>query len=102
MNLSIPNLSEPVAVIPLPLSAILSLTSWKQLIVPGVLIYVGLCRALRYRREHALRRKLGYTDRSSFSRMTAVEAQQVVKFMATWEMPLLHFLALEFGLFKVG
>ncbi|KAI1652962.1 hypothetical protein F4813DRAFT_383571 [Daldinia decipiens] len=100
MNLSIPNLSEAVVIIPLPLSAILSSTSWKQLIVPGVLAYVGLCRALRYRREHALRRKLGYTDRSSFSRMTAVEAQQVVKFMATWEMPLLHFLSLEFGLFK--
>ncbi|KAI1463242.1 uncharacterized protein F4812DRAFT_447604 [Daldinia caldariorum] len=95
------SLSETAPIIPLhPLSAILPSTSWKQLIIPGVLLYVGLCRALRHRREHALRRKLGYTDRASFSRMTVVEAQQVIKVMAAWEMPLSHFLALEFGLFK--
>ncbi|KAI1474490.1 hypothetical protein F4774DRAFT_326176 [Daldinia eschscholtzii] len=95
------NMSEAATVIPShPLSAILPSISWKQLVITGVLIYVGLCRTLRHRRENALRRRLGYTDRASFSRMTVVEAQQVIKFMIAWEMPLSHFLALEFGIFK--
>ncbi|KAI1372350.1 hypothetical protein F4677DRAFT_432644 [Hypoxylon crocopeplum] len=102
MNLSVPSIRTAATAIiqPQPLSEILSSASWKQLAIPAALLYVGLCRALRFRREKTLRAKLGYHDRASLAKMTAVEAQQVVKFMSSWEMPLFTFLALEFGLFK--
>ncbi|KAI1100507.1 hypothetical protein F4804DRAFT_318722 [Jackrogersella minutella] len=103
MNISVPNFrAAAVAIMPpsQPLSDILSKTSWKQLVIPAVLLYVGLCRALRFRRENALRRRLGYPDRASLAHMTTVDAQAVIKFMNAWEMPLFQFLALQFGLFK--
>ncbi|OTA98099.1 hypothetical protein M426DRAFT_326255 [Hypoxylon sp. CI-4A] len=74
--------------------------SWMPFLVPTALAYITICRAMRFRREHALRSRLGYPDRASLKRMTVAEAQQVIEFMNAWEMPLLQFLALEFGLFK--
>ncbi|KAI2622359.1 hypothetical protein GGR54DRAFT_629910 [Hypoxylon sp. NC1633] len=99
MNLSAPTIGTAASFVQ-PASDILFSTSWKQLVVPGVLLYAGVCRALRFRREKAMRRKMGYPDRASLARMTAVEAQHIINFISTWEMPLLQFQALQFGLFK--
>ncbi|KAI1414190.1 hypothetical protein F5Y13DRAFT_159995 [Hypoxylon sp. FL1857] len=102
MNFSLPDIRAAAVTImpPQQFSDILSSVPWKQLVIPAGLLYIGLCRALRYRREHGLRKKLGYPDRASLARMTVVDAQQIIKFMTSWEMPLFQFLALEFGLFK--
>ncbi|KAI2467597.1 hypothetical protein F4781DRAFT_304286 [Annulohypoxylon bovei var. microspora] len=101
MNFSISDISAAAAIIPPdPLSKILSSASWTQFIFPAALLYVGLCRALRFRRENAIRQRLGYPDRASLAHMTVVDAQQIIKFLNTWETPLFQFLALEFGLFK--
>ncbi|KAI1088650.1 hypothetical protein F5B19DRAFT_413547 [Rostrohypoxylon terebratum] len=101
MNFSAPDLRSMTAMMPSQsLSQIISSTPWKQIIIPAALLYVGLCRALRFRRENGLRRKLGYPDRASLARMTVVDAQEIIKFLNVWEMPLFQFLALEFGLFK--
>ncbi|KAI1137356.1 hypothetical protein F5Y05DRAFT_389076 [Hypoxylon sp. FL0543] len=102
MNISLPDIHTAAAGIipPQQFSDILSSISWKQLIIPAGLLYIGLCRALRFRREHGLRKRLGYLDRASLARMTAVDAQQIIKFITSWEMPQFQFLALEFGLFK--
>ncbi|KAH7018465.1 uncharacterized protein B0I36DRAFT_377652 [Microdochium trichocladiopsis] len=88
------------ATLPAPLQELLASTSWKQVVVPSVLAYMGLVRALRYRREHALRRELGYFDRASLSAMTADEAQKIIFTMGFWEFPFLHYTSLQFGLFK--
>ncbi|KAI1206987.1 uncharacterized protein F4807DRAFT_210274 [Annulohypoxylon truncatum] len=101
MNFSVSDLSAAAAMIPpQPLSKIILSAPWKQLILPAALLYVGLCRALRFNRENGLRRKLGYPDRASLAHMTVVDAQQIIKFLNVWETPLFQFLALEFGLFK--
>ncbi|KAI5857388.1 hypothetical protein GGS23DRAFT_347344 [Durotheca rogersii] len=101
MNISVADARAAASVLPpQPLVAFFTLTTWKQLVLTGVLLYVGLCRALRFRREHALRKRLGYLNRASLARMTVGEAQQVIDFLSTWEIPLLHFQALQFGLFK--
>lgn len=104
MNLSVPEIPAAAAAVwPIrPLLGMLRSASWTQLLVPAVVAYLGLCRALRFRRERALRRRFGYPDRASLARMTAEEAQQIVHFLSSWEFPLFNFLALEFGLFKVS
>ncbi|KAI0380328.1 hypothetical protein F5Y04DRAFT_103279 [Hypomontagnella monticulosa] len=97
MNSSVP---EGIYAFPNPLSDFLSSSSWTTFIIPTLILYIALCQTLRFRREHAFRKKMGYPDRASLARMTSVEAQAIIKFMATWEIPLSHFLSLEFGLFK--
>ncbi|XXH05333.1 hypothetical protein Hte_011758 [Hypoxylon texense] len=100
MNLSAPEIPAAVVWPIRPLLATLQSASWTQLLVPAGLAYLGLCRTLRFRREHALRRKFGYPDRASLARMTTEDAQQIIHFLSSWEFPLFNFLALEFGLFK--
>lgn len=68
-------------------------------------VYVALCRSLRYYRKHALRRKFQYgegSDRAALARMTADEAQQIIRHLAGYEFPMFHMLSLEFALFKVS
>ncbi|KAI1074858.1 hypothetical protein F5B20DRAFT_585868 [Whalleya microplaca] len=76
--------------------------SWKSYLVPAFLAYALLCRTLRFRREKALRRKFGFPegDRAALARMTNDQAQQIIRFLMTWEFPLFHYLSLEFALFK--
>ncbi|KAI1440997.1 hypothetical protein F5Y02DRAFT_431580 [Annulohypoxylon stygium] len=101
MNFSASDLRSATAMMPSQsLSQIISSIPWKQIIIPASLLYVGLCRTLRFQRENGLRRKLGYPDRASLARMTVVDAQEIIKFLNVWETPLFQFLALEFGLFK--
>ncbi|KAI0204391.1 hypothetical protein F4808DRAFT_340987 [Astrocystis sublimbata] len=79
------------------------LTSWQEYIAPAVLGYVVLCRALRYRGEQRLRRRIGFPDgcgREALSRMTNEQAQQIIKHLSSYEFPEFHRLSLEFGLFR--
>ena len=88
----------------------LSASSWSEnpfLILTTVLaVYIATCRALRYRHQEVLRRRFGYgdgvgKDRAALSRMTAHEAQQIIRYIANYEFPLFHKVSLEFALFKV-
>jgi hypothetical protein len=89
----------------IPQSAFASLTNftWKSKKGAATIIlgYLLLVRALRFRRENAAKRKFKFTDRASLARMTTAEAQMILKYLATLEMPQLQFLSLQFGLFKV-
>ncbi|KAI0859656.1 hypothetical protein F4860DRAFT_244143 [Xylaria cubensis] len=79
------------------------LSSWQDYVVPAVLGYVALCRALRYRGEKRLRRRMGFPeggDREALSRMTNSQAQQIIKYLSSYEFPEFHLLSLQFGLFK--
>jgi hypothetical protein len=72
------------------------------LLAAGIaLSYVLLCRALRYRRVNAQRKRLGYTTRKAMANMTNVDAQLIIKNMAELEFPLLFKQSLNFALFKV-
>ncbi|KAI8623200.1 hypothetical protein F5Y19DRAFT_391394 [Xylariaceae sp. FL1651] len=80
-----------------------SLSSWKQYIIPAAIGYVALCRMLRFRGEKNLRRRMGYPEgcgREALARMTNDEAQQIIKYLAAYEFPEFHLMALQFGLFK--
>ncbi|KXJ86831.1 hypothetical protein Micbo1qcDRAFT_190374 [Microdochium bolleyi] len=88
------------ASLPTPLQDAVAGASWKQIVIPAVLAYMGLVRALRYRKEHALRQEMGYFDRASLAAMTADEAQKIIHTMGFWEFPFLHYTSLQFGLFK--
>ncbi|RYP24349.1 hypothetical protein DL765_000613 [Monosporascus sp. GIB2] len=74
--------------------------SWPTLLLAGLAAYAALCRALRHRREHAMRRAFGFTDRASLARMTADEAQRIIYYIQVYDIPMFHVLSLEFGMFK--
>jgi len=85
------------------LPSILSASSWKQYVLPVALGYVALCRALRYHGEKRLRHRMGFPEgcgREALARMTNEQAQQIIKYLAAYEFPEFHLLALQFGLFK--
>ncbi|GAW24925.1 hypothetical protein ANO14919_145210 [Xylariales sp. No.14919] len=86
-----------------PSTLLSSVSSWKAYVVPIALGYVVLCRALRYRGEKQLRRRMGFPEgcgREALAHMTNDQAQQIIKYLAAWEFPEFHLLALQFGLFK--
>jgi hypothetical protein len=88
-----------------PWTLLSPISSWKAYVAPTALGYMLLCRALRYRGEKSLRRDMGFpasAGREALSHMTNDEAQQIIKYLASWEFPLFHFLSLQFGLFKAG
>ncbi|KAK2608705.1 hypothetical protein QQS21_002694 [Conoideocrella luteorostrata] len=73
--------------------------SW-HIILSLALMYPILCYSLRFRRMTAKQRQLGFTDRTSFSKMTSVQAQSIVQEISEWEFPLLFKMSLQFALFK--
>ncbi|KAI1174815.1 hypothetical protein F4777DRAFT_366767 [Nemania sp. FL0916] len=86
-----------------PSTLLSSISSWKAYIVPAAIGYATLCRMLRYRGEAKLRREMGFPEgcgREALARMTNVQAQKIIKYLAAWEFPEFHLLALQFGLFK--
>ncbi|KAI0538715.1 hypothetical protein GGR58DRAFT_467105 [Xylaria digitata] len=86
-----------------PSTLISSISSWKEYVIPIALGYVVLCRALRYRGEKNLRRRMGFPEgcgREALSSMTNDQAQHIIKYLASWEFPEFHLMALQFGLFK--
>ncbi|KAI0473359.1 hypothetical protein GGR56DRAFT_675860 [Xylariaceae sp. FL0804] len=71
--------------------------------------YATLCRTLRFRRQRALRREMGFPPETSGDRekekaalagMSNDQAQRIIRCIAAYEMPAFHLLALQFGLFK--
>ncbi|KAI1424919.1 hypothetical protein F5Y12DRAFT_749779 [Xylaria sp. FL1777] len=86
-----------------PSTLLASMSPWKSYVVPAVLGYILLCRALRYRGEQKLRRRMGFPEgcgREALSRMTNDQAQQIIRYLATYEFPDFHRMSLEFGFFK--
>ncbi|KAI0400119.1 hypothetical protein F4802DRAFT_586575 [Xylaria palmicola] len=86
-----------------PPALLSALASWRGCAAAAVLGYVALCRALRYRGERRLRRRLGFPEgcgREPLARMTNEQAQQIIRYLSFTEFPQFHLLALEFGLFK--
>ncbi|GAP82441.2 putative dephospho- kinase [Rosellinia necatrix] len=76
---------------------------WREYVIPAALGYVALCRVLRYRGEKRLRRSIGFPEgcgREALAGMTNDQAQQVIRYLACYEFPEFHLLALQFGLFK--
>lgn len=76
--------------------------SWGSYLVPVVLLYPIVCSALRFRRRDAMRKKFNYSDKASLSRMTNVDAQAIIEYIAELEFPKLFEMSLQFALFKVS
>jgi len=49
-----------------------------------------------------MRRNFNFADRKSFSRMTNVDAQEIVTYLAELEFPKIMEMSLQFALFKVS
>ncbi|KAI0144463.1 hypothetical protein GGR57DRAFT_331868 [Xylariaceae sp. FL1272] len=102
-NLTSSSFSELLTLITTTATEAGSSRSWKQYIVPAALVYIALCRALRYRGEKNLRNSLGYPEgcpREKLAHMTNDEAQIIIKYLMGYEFPEFHLLSLQFGLFK--
>jgi hypothetical protein len=76
--------------------------SWGSYLVPVVLLYPIVCSVLRFRRRDAMRKKFNYSDKASLSRMTNVDAQAIIEYIAELEFPKLFEMSLQFALFKVS
>lgn len=78
--------------------------AWRSKSGAAILLlgYLALVRSLRYRREASMRKKFNFPNRASMARMTNDEAQEIIKYVAGYEMPHMQILGLEFALFKVG
>lgn len=79
-----------------------TLTSWPSLATILVL-YVVLCRSLRFRHERALLRRFSkYKDRASMSSMSNDEATEIMRPLIIYEFPTLYNSSLQFAIFKVS
>ncbi|CAL3963617.1 unnamed protein product [Diplocarpon coronariae] len=70
------------------------------LLIASLLTYVVLCSALRYQRRDAKLKKYGFTDREAMRKMSNVEAQKIIAYLAELEFPKLYFTSVQFALFK--
>ncbi|KAL9095927.1 MAG: hypothetical protein Q9165_001925 [Trypethelium subeluteriae] len=66
-----------------------------------ILLYIGVVATLRYRRAHGLYKRYGIASRCDFARLTADQAQMILKDLAELEFPILMSLSMTFALFKV-
>ncbi len=83
-------------------SGVLALSQhWKSLIGPALLIYVLLVHLLRGRRAKSLERRFSPASRASFCRMTANDAQAILKDLIELEFPSFFGFSIIFALFKV-
>ncbi|KAK4634369.1 ER-bound oxygenase [Fulvia fulva] len=80
-------------------NAMLTSSVSPALAVTALIAYIGLVRALRYRRRDALRIK--YPDRASLAAMTLDEAFRIQSDLSTLEKPAMYLTALSFALFKI-
>lgn len=74
--------------------------SWSPYVVPAVATYLSLVWLLRFRRRDTMAKKFNYPDKASFSRMTNVDAQAIVQYVAELEFPKIYEMSLQFALFK--
>lgn len=68
----------------------------------GLVGYVSLCSALRFRRINRLQAKYKYTSRDSLASMTVEDAQVITNYMIKYEHTLFYDLALRLALLRVG
>jgi hypothetical protein len=73
--------------------------AWKLGLGAG-LSYLALVRLLRYQRQHSLQRKYPYKTRADFSKMTANDAQAIMRRLFECEFPFTGEKALQFALFR--
>lgn len=76
-----------------------TLASWPSLVTIFVL-YVALCRSLRFRHEKAMLRRFKYTDRASLANMSNDDASEILKSIIVYEFPKLYHSSLQFAIFK--
>ncbi|KAH8888513.1 hypothetical protein GQ53DRAFT_871485 [Thozetella sp. PMI_491] len=69
-------------------------------VASGLLLYLILVRALRFRRANSWKKKYGFTTRSSLSQMTIEQAHKINQELASQEFPLTFATSLFFALFK--
>ena len=74
-------------------------TPWQLGIGAGV-AYMALVRLLRYRKRNSIARQYPYKTRADFAKMTADEAQAILKQVFQVEFPFLTEKALQFALFR--
>ncbi|KAI1262786.1 hypothetical protein F5Y18DRAFT_144244 [Xylariaceae sp. FL1019] len=102
-NLTSSSLSSLSALVPVSVTEGNPSWSWQQCAIAAALAYIAICRALRYRGEKNLRKRLGYPEgcqRDKLAHMTNDEAQAIIKYLMGYEFPEFHLLSLQFGLFK--
>jgi hypothetical protein len=83
------------------LSIIHSTLLWTILVMQSLLVYALLCRSLRMQRRNAMHKKFGYKDRESLSKMTTVDAQEIMTYLRQLEFPRIFRSSLQFAMFKV-
>lgn len=96
---ALPSISNPL--LTLSFLSLSALTSWPSLATIFVL-YVVLCRSLRFRQEKAMRRRFKYTDRASLANMSNDDASEILKTIIVYEFPKLYHASLQFAIFKVS
>lgn len=72
---------------PLVTSSAAYYAAWTPYIVGGLLSYIVLCSALRFKHRDAILKEFEYTDRKSLARMTNVEAQAIMGQLVELEFP---------------
>ena len=77
-------------------------TSWKHILVLGLLAYLYLVHVLRYQRAKGLERKHAPAGRESFRHMSVDDAQGILKTLAELEFPSLYGVSMVIALFRVG
>ena len=73
---------------------------WELLFVPALLIYILLVHLLRHQRAKGLEKRFSPAGRASFCRMTANDAQSILKDLTELEFPKLFSVSIIFALFK--
>ncbi|KAK9428982.1 hypothetical protein V1505DRAFT_375469 [Lipomyces doorenjongii] len=73
--------------------------SWTPYFMQGFLLYVLLCSLLRFRRRDAMHKKFNYT-KATYSKMTNVDAQAIMSYLAELEFPKIFLASIQFALFK--
>jgi hypothetical protein len=73
--------------------------AWKLGLGAG-LSYLALVRLLRYQRQRSLARKYPYKTRADFAKMTANDAQAIMRRLFECEFPFTGEKALQFALFR--
>lgn len=57
---------------------------WAPLVAFAIFSYTVLCSLHRFRRRNAMLKKFNYPDEASLSRMTNVDAQAIMQYLASW------------------
>jgi hypothetical protein len=76
------------------------ITQWKVLLLPGTLLYLYLAKRIRFHRSKSITFNLGYTTRTSCSRMTIEDAWIIHNSLIEYEFPTTISSATFFALFK--